>query len=69
MSRLLVNAGALGAFVSYSSLANALDGASPASSEGHVGAPTVLAFPGESDARSLSLMNLHPDANYRVPRI
>jgi hypothetical protein len=63
--RLLINTGALGTFVSYSSIANALDDVS--SSE--VVAPTVLAFPGEGDERSLNLMGLRADTNYRVPRI
>lgn len=64
VARLLVNTGALGAFVSFSALANTLH----EGSEG-VAAPAVLAFPGEADDRSLSLLGLRVDANYRVPRV
>jgi hypothetical protein len=63
--RLLVNAGALGTFVSYSAAANELSGGS---ADGGVPA-TVLAFPGEGDERSLNLLRLRVDTNYRVPRI
>lgn len=65
-ARLLVNTGTLGTFVSYSSLTNALHDAGV---EGGVALPTVLAFPGEGDDRSLNLMGLRADTNYRVPRI
>jgi hypothetical protein len=63
--RLLINAGALGAFVSYSAVANELAG-SP--SDGGISA-TALAFPGEADDRSLNLLRLRIDTNYRVARI
>lgn len=66
LARLLVNTGALGTFVSYSAITNALHGDGAASS---IGAPTVLAFPGEGDERQLNLLRLRADANYRVPRI
>ncbi len=64
--RLLVNTGALGTFVSYSAITNALHGDGPACS---VAAPSVLAFPGEGDERQLNLLRLRADTNYRVPRI
>ena len=63
--RLLVNAGALGTFISYSAVANELSGG-PA--DGGI-PPTVLAFPGEGDERSLNLLRLRVDTNYRVARI
>lgn len=66
VARLLINTGALGTFVSYSAIANAMHVDGPARS---VGAPTVLAFPGEGDQRQLNLMRLRADTNYRVPRI
>ena len=63
--RLLLNTGSIGTFVSYSSITNEISGA-PASE----GLPaTVLAFPGEADERSLNLLRLRVDTNYRVPRI
>ena len=62
--RILINTGALATFVSYSAVANELTGpvdpAVPA---------TVLAFPGEGDERSLNLLRLRVDTNYRIPRI
>lgn len=66
VARILVNTGALGTFVSYSAILNALhdDGSGRGS-----GAPNVLAFPGEGDERSLNLLGLRVDTNYRVPRI
>lgn len=66
VARLLVNTGALGTFVSYSAITNALHGDGPA---GTVAALAVLAFPGESDERQLNLLRLRSDTNYRVPRI
>lgn len=66
VARLLINTGTLGSFVSYSAIANAMHVDGPARS---VGAPTVLAFPGEGDERQLNLMRLRADTNYRVPRI
>ena len=63
--RILMNTGSIGTFVSYSSVTNEMSG-SPASD----GLPaTVLAFPGEADERSLNLLRLRIDTNYRVPRI
>jgi hypothetical protein len=63
--RVLTNAGALGTFVSYSSVANEFSGGS-----GDADVPaTVLAFPGEGDERSLNLLRLRVDTNYRVARI
>lgn len=59
--RILVNTGALGTFVSYSAITNEL--------YGNVPSPCVLAFPGEGDDRSLNLLNLRVDTNYRAPRI
>jgi len=59
--RILVNTGALSAFVSYSAITNEL--------YGNVPSPSVLAFPGEGDDRSLNLLRLRMDTNYRVPRI
>ena len=65
-ARLLVNLGALATLVSYSTIANGLDEGGP---DGSLAGPTVLAFPGEGDDRSLNLMRLRADTNYRVPRI
>ena len=64
--RLLINSGALGTYVSYSAITNALHGDAGASG---VASPAVLAFPGEGDERELSLLRLRADTNYRVPRI
>ncbi len=52
VARLLVNTGALGTFVSYSAITNALHGDGPAST---IAAPTVLAFPGEGDERQAAM--------------
>jgi hypothetical protein len=62
--RLLVNTGSLAAFVSYSAVTNDLHGSSEAPR-----IPVAIAFPGEADERSLNLLGLRPDTNYRVPRI
>ena len=59
--RLLINTGSLATFVSYSAILNDLYNETPA--------PCVLAFPGEGDERSLNLLGLREDTNYRVPRI
>lgn len=59
--RILVNTGALSTFVSYSAITNDLYGNVPSHS--------VLAFPGEGDDRSLNLLRLRVDTNYRVPRV
>lgn len=62
--RILVNTGSLGSFVSYSAVANeVVAGGEPELP------PTVIAFPGEADERSLNLLGLRADSNYRVPRI
>ena len=62
--RILVNAGSLAAIVSYSALTNGKYGASAS-----LPAPVVIAFPGDADEKSLNLLRLRPDSNYRVPRI
>jgi len=59
--RLLVNTGALATAISYSALLNDIHDT--------VTVPSVLAFPGEGDERSLNLLGLRADTNYRVPRI
>ncbi len=59
--RLLVNTSSLATFVSYSSITN--------DTYADVIAPTVLAFPGEGDARTLNLLHLRADTSYRVARI
>ncbi|MCL4552492.1 MAG: DUF1788 domain-containing protein [Candidatus Marsarchaeota archaeon] len=66
VARLVVNTGSLATFTSYSAITNALftDG-----SDSGVPVPSVLAFPGEGDERSLNLLRLRADTNYRVPRI
>jgi hypothetical protein len=63
--RILVNSGSLGTFTSYSAVANELGGGA---TEPSIPA-TVLAFPGEGDDRSLNLLGLRVDTNYRVPRV
>ena len=62
--RLAINTGALAAFVSYAAITNELHG-----SVEHPSVATVLAFPGEADERSLNLLGLRVDTNYRVARI
>ena len=64
VARLLVNSGSLATMVSYSAITNEFHGAAE-----RPPAPVAIAFPGEGDDRILSLLNLRPDANYRVPRI
>lgn len=64
VARLLVNTGSLATMVSYSAITNEFHGAAE-----RPPAPVAIAFPGEGDDRTLSLLNLRPDANYRVPRI
>ena len=61
---ILVNTGSLATMVSYSAITNESHGAAE-----RPPGPVVIAFPGEGDDRTLSLLNLRPDANYRVPRI
>lgn len=63
--RLVVNTGALATIVSYSAIMNGLYGAR----SGGTGGPTIVAFPGEADDRSLSLLGLRKDTNYRTARI
>lgn len=62
--RVLINVGSLATLVSYSAITNEYFG----SSERQAPA-TVIAFPGEGDERSLNLLNLRVDTNYRVARI
>jgi hypothetical protein len=62
--RVLCNVGALASVVSYSAITNEYFG----STERHAPA-TVIAFPGEGDDRSLNLLNLRVDTNYRAGRI
>lgn len=64
VARLIVNTGALATFASYSAITNEFHGAAE-----RPPAPVAIAFPGEGDDRTLSLLNLRPDTNYRVPRI
>jgi len=64
--RLVVNTGALAAVTSYSAVMNELHGAK---GEGGPGAPTLVAFPGEADDRSLNLLGLRRETNYRTARI
>jgi len=66
VARMLVNIGALATFVSYSAL---ISGIGDAPSPDLVALPTIIAFPGEGDERSLNLLRLRSDTNYRVPRI
>lgn len=62
--RILMNSSALATFVSYSAIANEIAGSAD------TGMPAcVLAFPGEADEKSLNLLRLRVDTNYRVPRI
>jgi hypothetical protein len=64
--RLVVNTGALAALTSYSAVMNGLHGAK---GKGGPGAPTILAFPGEVDDRSLNLLGLRRETNYRTARV
>jgi hypothetical protein len=64
VARLLLNTGSLATTVSYSAITNEFHGAAE-----RPPAAVAIAFPGEGDDRTLSLLNLRPDANYRVPRI
>jgi len=64
VARLIVNTGSLATFASYSAITNEFHGTAEPPP-----APVAIAFPGEADDRTLSLLNLRPDANYRVPRI
>jgi hypothetical protein len=64
VARLLVNTGSLATMVSFSAITNEFHGAAE-----RPPAAVAIAFPGEGDDRTLSLLNLRPDANYRVPRI
>ncbi len=62
--RLVINTGSLGVFVSYSAITNQLQGSTETQTP-----PTVIAFPGEGDDRSLDLLGLRADTNYRVARV
>lgn len=62
--RVLSNIGALATLVSYSAITNDYSG----STDRQV-PPTVMAFPGDADERSLNLLGLRVDTNYRVARI
>jgi hypothetical protein len=64
VARLIVNTGSLATFSSYSAITNEFHGAAE-----RPPAPVAICFPGEGDDRTLSLLHLRPDANYRVPRI
>lgn len=61
--RILMNTSALATFVSYSAIANELAG------NGNGIPATIIAFPGEGDDRSLNMLGLRADTNYRVPRV
>ena len=62
--RLLTNTGSMAAFISYSAITNEFHGAAT-----RPPAPVAIAFPGDADEKSLDLLGLRPDSNYRVPRI
>jgi hypothetical protein len=62
--RVLTNTGSMAAFVSYSAITNEFHGAAT-----RPPAPVVISFPGDADEKSLNLLGLRPDSNYRVPRI
>lgn len=64
--RVVVNTGALATVASYSAVLNGLHGAR---GEGGPGGLTIVAFPGEADDRSLNLLGLRKDTNYRTARI
>ena len=64
--RLLVNSGALATVTSYSAVTNELYGAK---GEAGPAAPAIIAFPGEADDRSMNLLGLRRETNYRTPRI
>ena len=62
--RVLSNVGALAPLVSYSAITNEYFGSTE-----RIAPATVIAFPGDGDERSLNLMGLRVDTNYRVGRI
>jgi hypothetical protein len=64
--RLVLNTGALATLTSYSAVMNELHGAK---GESGPGAPTLVAFPGEADERSLNLLGLRSETNYRTARL
>jgi len=64
--RVVVNTGALATVLSYSAVLNGLHGAR---GERGPGGPTIVALPGEADDRSLNLLGLRKDTNYRTARI
>jgi hypothetical protein len=51
---------------SYSAVTNELYGAK---GEAGPAAPAIIAFPGEADDRSMNLLGLRRETNYRTPRI
>lgn len=61
--RIMINTGSLATLVSFSAITNEFFG------EDRCPSPNVLAFPGEGDERSLNLLRLRSDTNYRVARI
>ena len=62
--RVLTNTGSMAAFISYSAITNEFHGAAT-----RPPSPVVITFPGDADEKSLNLLGLRPDSNYRVPRI
>lgn len=61
--RIMINTGSLATIVSFSAITNEFYG------EDRCPSPNILAFPGEGDERSLNLLRLRADTNYRVARI
>ena len=61
--RIMINTGSLATIVSLSAVTNEFYG------EDRCPSPNILAFPGEGDDRSLNLLRLRTDTNYRVARI
>jgi hypothetical protein len=61
--RIILNTGSLATIVSFSAITNEFYG------EDRCPSPNILAFPGEGDERSLNLLRLRTDTNYRVARI
>jgi hypothetical protein len=61
--RIMLNTGSLATVLSFSAITNEFYG------EDRCPSPNILAFPGEGDERSLNLLRLRADTNYRVARI
>jgi hypothetical protein len=61
--RVMINTSSLATIVSFSAITNEFFERNDCPS------PNVLAFPGEGDDRSLNLLRLRSDTNYRVARI